>query len=429
MSLCQRQKWLPLPPKQVSKSIIVCWDRNVGISFMQPTYRAASQNHSCTGTPVSKYAWGRVILLGYKHVPEQQTLYGSLSISDAVTWQRHRVLLKRDLEAHVVLHTHKYCPQTLIKGIRSVCSVNRSKGNLCCNKWQEGGRENSEGLLCTHQRGPQCKCSEEIPIPPFGPRVLTDDLSTNLSTWVLIFRLRPCSQGHFFHTLQFSLSWESVPGVGPTVDRESGNTWSVCQNKRFVKAPPMSRGEPAGGCSYWLACSRNPEPWAKVIGGTWCWLLGGLLPSSGPCRQKVPSCSEGGKSVQNLNTLGSHWLWSVEYQQLFISPCILPLSWSVLVFTEHSKLLGEILLLPTSKFHRNIYSLCWHLTLRPLTASAGIASRSYCSTQTRDLQFLVQNLLHDFPSLGSWTCLRNWAKSVCILSCDIIFKLTTKSKA
>lgn len=47
---------------------------------------------------------------------------------------RHRVLLNRDLEVHVVLHTHKYCPQTLIKGIRSVCSVNRSKGNLCCNK-------------------------------------------------------------------------------------------------------------------------------------------------------------------------------------------------------------------------------------------------------------------------------------------------------
>lgn len=52
---------------------------------MQPTYRAASQSHGCTGTPVSKYAWGKVILLGYKHVPEQQTLYGSLSISDAVT--------------------------------------------------------------------------------------------------------------------------------------------------------------------------------------------------------------------------------------------------------------------------------------------------------------------------------------------------------
>lgn len=193
MNLCQRQKWLPLPPKKVSKSIVACWDRNVGISFMLSTYRAASQNHGCTGTLVSKYAWGKVILLGYKHFGDPVSwTTNSLWLPEHL-WcshmTRHRVLLNRDLEAHVVLHTHKYCPQTLIKGIRSVCSVNRSKGNLCCNKWQEGGRENSEGLLCIHQRGPQRQCSEEIPVPPFGPRVLTDDLSTNLSTWVLIFRL------------------------------------------------------------------------------------------------------------------------------------------------------------------------------------------------------------------------------------------------
>lgn len=99
---------------------------------MLSTYRAASQNHGCTGTLVIIYAWERVIYCWGTSTYLNSKLY--MAPRGCSHMSRHRVLLKRDLEAHVVLHAHKYCPQTLIKGIRSVCSVNSSKGNLCCNK-------------------------------------------------------------------------------------------------------------------------------------------------------------------------------------------------------------------------------------------------------------------------------------------------------
>lgn len=84
-----------------------------------------------------------------------------------------------------------------------------------------------------------------------------------------------------------------------------------------------------------------------------------------------------------------------------------------------------------------IYSLHWKFTVSSFTASMVLAYRSYCSNQPRGHQFLVRNLLHDFQSLGSWTCLGNWTKnlweteqsvSVCILSCEISIKLTIRAR-